>query len=154
MSKAAAPPTTSTASTDPFSGQDPFSSDPFASMERKEGGQVSSHTHTHINIVHSSLNGGSQLYWVTVRSYYLFPGHTHTHTHTHMQTGWGAFSTDPFASQTSSDPFSSGDPFGDDPFSRQSAPRADNVFQQPPSQSSQDIKVPDPLPKVSTPYMP
>ncbi len=40
MVKASAPPTMSGGSTDPFSGQDPFSSDPFASIERKDGEQV------------------------------------------------------------------------------------------------------------------
>lgn len=39
-SKAEAPPTSSAGSTDPFSGQDPFSSDPFSGNERKDEDQV------------------------------------------------------------------------------------------------------------------
>ncbi len=69
-------------------------------------------------------------------------------THTQISS-WGAsnaFGADPFASQgTSSDPFSSGDPFGDDPFTRQTTTPSDNPFTTP---TRQEIPIPDALPKV------
>ena len=164
------PTSSSGSTTDPFSGQDPFSLDPFGSTQ-KTGGQVGvahtcthsvtcrriqTHTHTHTH-THS-----------TTHTHTHTCTHTFHHTHTHTQSpGWGSsspFPIDPFASQGGSsdlslDPFASSDPFGDDPFSNNTEDKtttdgagASNPFQTKGGQNEEkkkEIKVPDSLPVVS-----
>lgn len=100
-------PTSSLSTVDPFSGQDPFKADPFGSTSKEASVQVS-------------------LGW--------YPGDQH-HTSlspppqpTSLWGNTGGFDVDPFSQQqqTPTDPFASGDPFGEDPFATKSG---SNPFQ-------------------------